>query len=315
MSKLNGLFDPTTKKAVAIAVTIVLVFSVGYILGVVNNININHNGVPPVAAPVVAQNAPSNTTPNQAPAATPNEAPSQAPAETPSEAPSEAPSQAPSNDTPDPKPADKPQGNSSAPSTKAEILALYNKAANNVKTNAKKVTRNYQDLQHNEDKLVVPSALQSVGGPLISRFLKKDETPVEHTTKEAIIANFPVNGQTYSSKATEADLADAKCTDDGKYYNITLTFKECVDPVDTGAASAFTVIKQQEIYDAAGAIIKQASATYYDAVITCKIEKSTGNLVSANYKLPIILNVKAQVLVTLDAQVGMTFIDDFSIEY
>ena len=38
-------------------------------------------------------------------------------------------------------------------------------------------------------------------------------------------------------------------------------------------------------------------------------------MVHTLYTLPSILNVTAKVLVTLDAQVGMTFIDDYSIEY
>ena len=312
MSKSSGSFDPTLKKAITIALVIILAFSFGYVFGAANNIKVNHNNAP-AAAPTA------NTTPTETPAPAPTEAPTEAPViENPTEAPTEAPTQAPSNDTPTQAPTQaptKPSNSSSAPSTKAEILALYNKAANNVKTNAKKVTRNYEDLQHNEEYLQAPGPLQSIGASLISQFLKKDETPVVYGTKQEIIDNFPAKGETYSSKATEADLADAKCTDDGKYYNVTLKFKESVDPAaGTGAASAFSVIKSEEVYEATS-VVKNFSAKYYDATIVAKIDKATGNLVSATFTLPIILQVQAQVITTIDAQVGMTFIDDYSVEY
>ena len=43
-----------------------------------------------------------------------------------------------------------------------------------------------------------------------------------------------------------------------------------------------------------------------------EIEKATGNMVSANYTLPMIMSVKAM---GVNAQIGMTFIDDYSIAY
>ena len=38
-------------------------------------------------------------------------------------------------------------------------------------------------------------------------------------------------------------------------------------------------------------------------------------MVHTLYTLPSVLSVTAKVLVTLDAQVGMTFIDDYTIDY
>ena len=73
-------------------------------------------------------------------------------------------------------------------------------------------------------------------------------------------------------------------------------------------------MKGEEIKQAAS-VVQDFSVTYYDATIEAKIEKSTGNMVHTLYTLPSILNVTAKVLVTLDAQVGMTFIDDYTIDY
>lgn len=301
-------FDPSVKKGIAIAVALILVFSFGYFIGTTNNIQINHNGVATEAPQTVIPAAVPTAAPTAAPAA-PTEAPTAAPAapETPATpdttaAPAETPTEAPA------APA------SSAPTSTADILKLYNTSANKIKNGAKSVTRNWEDLQHNEEKLVVPSALQSIGKGLINTFLKKDETPVTWTGKEEICANYPVKGTTYVSNATEADIAEATCTDDGQYYNIKLKFKDCTDPTTNGVGSAFTIMKGEEIKSAAS-VVQDFSVQYYNATIEAKIEKSTGNMVHTLYTLPSVLSVTAKVFMTLDAQVGMTFIDDYTINY
>lgn len=159
----------------------------------------------------------------------------------------------------------------------------------------------------------MPGALQSIGSGLISQFLKKDETPVDYTGAD-IQANFPVKGESYVSQITEADIASAACQDDGTNYNITLKFNECTDPAGNGCAAAFNVIKADEVYSAAK-VVKNFSCRYYDAMIECKIDKASGNVTWVKYTLPMVLSVTAQVVVTLDAKVGMTFIDDYTITY
>ena len=159
----------------------------------------------------------------------------------------------------------------------------------------------------------MPGALQSIGTGLISQFLKKNETPVDYTGAD-IQANFPVKGESYVSKITEADIASATCNDDGTNYNITLKFNECTDPEGTGCAAAFNIIKPDEVYSAAK-VVKNFSCRYYDAVIECKIDKASGNITWIKFTLPMVLSVTAQVVVSLDAKVGMTFVDDYSITY
>ncbi len=306
------MFDPSVKKGIAIAVALILVFSFGYFIGTTNNIQINHNGTVTEAPQTVAPVAAPTAAPTAAPA--PTEAPAAAPADTPAAPADPAATTAPAAPAAEDTTAAPAAPASSAPTSTADILKLYNTSANKIKTNAKSVTRNWEDLQHNEEKLVVPSALQSIGKGLINTFLKKDETPITWNGSEEIIANYPVKGSKVVSAATAADIAEATCTDDGTYYNIKLKFKESKDPTTNGVGSAFTIMKGEEIKQAAS-VVQDFSVTYYDATIEAKIEKSTGNMVHTLYTLPSILNVTAKVLVTLDAQVGMTFIDDYSIEY
>ena len=282
---------------------IVLLFSSGNFLG-----SLMSAGKAIETASTTVQTA-ASTTPATSPATQPPATESTAPAAD-STAPANNNSTAPSADTTAPSNSNASTG---APSSKADIVKLYNESANKIKTNASKVTRNFEDLQHNSEYTEMPGALQSIGSGLISSFLKKDETPVDYTGAD-INASFPVKGESYVSKITEADLSDATCSDDGTNYNITLKFNECTDPTTNGCAVAFNIIKPEEVYSAAK-VVKSFSVRYYDAVIECKIDKATGNMTWVKFTLPMVMSVTAQVLATLDAKVGMTFIDDYSITY
>lgn len=296
-----------TKKALAFTLAGVIVFSVGFLSGTYSKIDglLQSDAL---AQKINEATAGSNQTVSQS-------QPAPAPTENTTPAPTEGTSDAPSTEAPVTEaPTENSGAEKGAPSTPAEIIAYFNESANKIKTNATSVTRNWEDLRADNEHLVVPSALQSIGEKLMSTFLKKDETPLVWSTKEDIIANYPVKTETFVSNATEADIAEATCTDDGTYYNITLKFNECTDPTGSGCANAFNIIKPEEVY-AAASVVQNFSCKYYDAKIECKVEKATGNMVAATYTLPIIMQVTAKVLMTLDAQVGMTFIDDYTIAY
>ena len=292
-------FNPELKKGLCIALALIFIFATGNFIGSLTNKNTVQAPAETTAAPTEATTAAPTTA---APEIT--EAPTVAPATTAAPDSTEAPADA-STEAPAPS--------SGAPQTTAEIVAYYNEAANKIKTEASKVTRNYEDLQHNEEYLQAPGPLQSIGAGLISSFLKKDETPVDYAGQE-IIDNFPVKGQTYVSNAKESDVAEASCIDEGTTYKIKLKFIEATDPTDTGAATAFNIIKAEEVYSAAS-VVKNFTCKYYDATIECTVDKASGHITQINYCLPIIMNVTAQVVVSLDAQVGMTFIDDYTITY
>lgn len=297
-------FDPEIKKGLIIALAIVLLFSSGNFLGSLMSAEKAISAATSAATTKAATPAVSQT-PTPAPAQSTTAAP--AASESTPAAPADSTTAAPAGSKTD---NSTPAG---APSSPAEIIKLYNESANKIKTNASKVTRNFEDLQHNSEYTEMPGALQSIGTGLISQFLKKDETPVDYTGAD-IQANFPVKGESYVSKITEADIASATCNDDGTNYNITLKFNECTDPEGTGCAAAFNVIKPDEVYSAAK-VVKNFSCRYYDAVIECKIDKASGNITWIKFTLPMVLSVTAKVVVTLDAKVGMTFVDDYSITY
>ncbi len=295
-------FDPEIKKGLIIALVIILLFGSGNFLGGVFSKKTQVTSDSSTTAPQTQ--APTQAPATQAPAT--QEQTTAAPAGEQTTAASAS-----AGDSTTAAPAD--QSSTGARMSKADIVKLFNESANKIKTGASKVTRNWQDYQHNEDKTVLPSALESIGKPLISKFLKKNETPLE-LTGEDIKKVYPVAGEDFVSKTTEADLADATCTDDGTSYNIVLKFNECTDPVGSGCANAFTLIKESDVKGNAP-MVQSFSCKLYDAQIECKIDKATGNMTWARYTLPMVLSVTAKVFVTIDASVGMTFVDDYTIAY
>ena len=204
---------------------------------------------------------------------------------------------------------------SSGEMTKKQIAELFNTAANKVKTEATIVTKNYSDTKNLEEYMQMPSALQAIASPLMNTFMKRNDTPETFSGADAILAEFPVSGEAWSAKVTEDDLLSASCDDDGSCYNVRLVFNESENcAVGSGVGTAFNIISTDSVKERVS-VIESFSARYPDCEINAKIEKSTGRLIWGNYKRISILSIKAKVLVTLDAQIGLSSEVDYSISY
>lgn len=201
------------------------------------------------------------------------------------------------------------------PDTEKEIVELFNKAANNVKVNAKKVIRNYEDRHEDEDVSDYPRVLRLAGMRVMNSWLVKYDIPVEYTDKEIIQANFPVKGETWSSKLTAEDVGEAICTEKDGNYEIQLKLVYCKDPEKyTGVCSVMEEVNLeivQELVD----IVKTCSTEYYDCEIICTIDKENGNLTYIKYIQPMVLTMTTQRLTQMEAVFGMTFESEYVIEY
>lgn len=299
-------FDKETKSAFIAILLIILLFTCGHITGTFVSTR-NSVGSPGTEAdttvlPMPQETAPQTTAPQTtAPAASSTQqADTTAPAAT-----------APQATT---LPVATTSAQAAVPTSVEEILKVYNDAANKVKTDATVVTRNFKRQQLVAEKTQLPPAVQSVATGLIDQFLKDNNEVQTYDTKELIIEKFPVSKETWTSKATPADIREATCTDDGTSYNITLKFVDGKNPQGTGVANAFSCLTKQSVTDAAS-FVQECSFEYYDAVITCKVDKASGRLTWANYHLPLTLSATAKVVVTVSGTVGMMFEEDYTITY
>lgn len=184
------------------------------------------------------------------------------------------------------------------PEGKEAIVAYYNTAVNNAKKNSKSIHSNYMKHAVAGEITGIPSALDSVGQSLIKDNMGEDDSKknVTWTSAEDKNAFFPVEGETYASKLTAADVKDAKIVEkDGKWI-IRITTKD--DPRSEGyshsnghAPKAFNAVLPGIIDGYIPGIAKSlfsvgTVATAYPAsTVQVTVDPATGNVLSANYML------------------------------
>ncbi len=196
--------------------------------------------------------------------------------------------------------------------TTEEIVTYFNKNANRVKTEAKKVVKNYEDREVGE--IDAPTALMYLTKVIdIEEIMADDTEPMEFTTREEIVENFQVPKQSYVSCITVNDVESASCKEEGNYYIITIKVKDQKNPViGKGTGAMFDVVEAEEVEAKAEGIVDDFTTEYYDCVVVAKFEKSTNRMVHANYMTPMKLNV---VIGKSEASMEMSFEKDYTITY
>ena len=184
------------------------------------------------------------------------------------------------------------------PQGTAAIVEYYNTAINNAKKNSKSIHSNYMKHAVAGEITGIPSALDSIGQSLIKDNMGEDDSKknVTWTSAEDKNAFFPVEGETYASKLTAADVKDAKIVEkDGKWI-IRITTKE--DPRSEGyshsnghAPKAFNAVLPGIIDGYIPGIAKSlfsvgtVATGYPSSTVQVTVDPATGNVVHANYML------------------------------
>lgn len=195
-----------------------------------------------------------------------------------------------------------------------ELVAYFNECANKVKTDATKVVKNSEKRVVGEIK--VPDVLQSMAEKLLSENMKDDTKPIDYSTKEEIRDNFLVPNQDYVSCLKASDVVKAECKDNGDEYVIYFKLKDEKNPrAGSGVGSVCDVIETYEVAEKAPAFLKEFSTTYYNCEVTATIDKETGKMTHAVYSTPLVLSVVVNLFGTHSANVGLTFIKDYTITY
>lgn len=278
-------------KVVAIVLVALIVFLAGFGLGATkgininigseNGINVNVNGGSAGSAQVVAPQT-------QAPTAAPTQAPTAAPTEAPTAAP------APSGDTTTAAPS----GNSSVPSSKAEIVAAYNKVVNEAKAYTGKVTLKKHDIINVQLK-DLPSIAEKIITPVITKLTTTN--PEEYVFEGGKDVNDPnrfvshkivPGGRDVAVQEAGVANATASATPDGG-YTMSITFiaetstfdgtsttsepthhKTAMDPLELGSL------------DLGPISISNADLSYPGATMTATVD-AQGRLVKLEQKLPL----------------------------
>ncbi|MBE6786494.1 MAG: hypothetical protein E7538_09750 [Ruminococcaceae bacterium] len=298
-------FDDAVRKGLCIALSIVMLFSTGYITGALTNMSRT------VEAPETTTQAPAvqvdaTTTTTAAPATTTTAAP-------------ETTTTAPAPETTTAAPSDAPETTTAAPSagtmSTEEIITLFNDSANKIKTTAKRATRNYQDMKINS--LEVPSALQALADGAIEKFVKPNMTPEVYEGTEAVKEKYPVSGTDFASKLKAEYVDTITCTDNGTEYVIDIKLKDQLNPVyrsGEGVGSIFWTMNIDDIANNAPGF-QSAELSYYNCTATAKIDKATGNMTYSKFNYNFDMDITIKMLGTLNAKAALTVIEEYVIEY
>ena len=189
---------------------------------------------------------------------------------------------------------------SSTTKTTAEVVNIYNTAANKIKSNAKSITRNYSKMQSLPEYLQLPSAINSLGSWAINKFVKGSDEPVTFTSKEDIIANFPVGGESYTSHLTSDMVKNVSFKDTGKTYEITFVLyndKLTSPKKGTGYAGVFNTVSAStfEEISVPGTKFENVKINGINGKIQCTIDKATGHVTKVIYANTDVLNLGVKV--------------------
>ena len=178
------------------------------------------------------------------------------------------------------------------------IVAYFNTAINGVKGGAKSVKHHYSKITIN-GKTTFPgfinTAMKLLGGAdaFINDQLAKNSKGEQTYTGADIKAKFPVEGESYASKLTAADVKNATVAEkDGKYV-VTLVLLDdakssTVKHGQGHAPKAFNVVLPGIVNDnvpgpVAGMLGGAAEMNYPACKVIATIDPATGNVVNAEY--------------------------------
>ncbi len=199
--------------------------------------------------------------------------------------------------------------------TTDEIVEMFNKSANKIKTDASKVVKNYENRTVNRDKTSIPAAVEAAAEDMLASLMKDDTEPIVYATRNEIVENYLVPKQNYVSKMRSSDVVKATCVDKGDEYEVYFKLKNQTNPTaGVGIGAVCDVIEANEVAEGAP-FVDKFTTEYYNCEIKATINKSTGKITHANYTTPLVLNITVSMFGKHDISIGFTFEKDYTITY
>lgn len=319
MENFKGFWDSIdsgVRKGICIALSIIMLFSSGYLTGALSNMA-ETSETPAGSQDSVQVDATVETTTTTAPATTTTAAPETTTVAPETTTAADATSSADTTTSADTTSATETTSAASngTPATTEEIVNLFNESAGKIKTTAVRATRNYQDMRVNS--LEVPSALQSLADGAIEKFVKPNMEPQVYEGTAAVKESYPVSGTDFASKLKPEYVDTITCTDNGTEYVIDIKMKDQQNPVyrsGEGVGSIFWTMNIDDIANNAPGF-QSADLSYYNCTASVKIDKATGNMVYSKFDYNFDMDIVIKMGLTLNAKAAMTVIEEYTIEY
>ena len=189
------------------------------------------------------------------------------------------------------------------PEGTAAIVEYFNTAVNKVKTDAKSVKQNHVT-NYLAKSPTVPSVLASIykmlgGDEWLDGMLVDNSQGSATYTGADIDAKFPVEGKTWASKLTAADVKSATCTEKDGVYTITILTKadgksSTIDYGQGHNPKALNAVPPRIINDnipgIATSITGTAAMDYPYGKVVITVDAATGNVKTADYDVQWTIN-------------------------
>lgn len=176
----------------------------------------------------------------------------------------------------------KPSGNESQMSSRAEIVAYFNKAANKVKTGKPKLKASYSMYMD------IPMEI-SGEKPFEPESIDYSQT---YTAGSNLNDAFPVFGQSWASQLQINAVQSASCVLKNGQYTLKIVMKDennVTNVSNSAHGKAFSSILTdediEEMLHKEGFVKGRMTSSLHDSTITCIVDAKTGNMLSANYVL------------------------------
>lgn len=202
------------------------------------------------------------------------------------------------------------------PSTTAEIVAYFNTASNKVKTDKPGYSLTSRTII-DDTKVSSPSGFIDTIAPPIIRMAKsswdKWSDPVA-VAKGASHNEYPVSGQSWSSKLQADWVKSASCTESGSNFTIKIVMKDetvselPVSGTTTKHGQVLKVFTKAEIADGAselGVNIQRFSCAYSGCSVEIVVDKASGSIKKATYYINSQVDMQVKLGFTLEASIPL----------
>ena len=185
------------------------------------------------------------------------------------------------------------EAESTAPKTKAEVIAYLNDALNAVKANRPGFTKAY--------KRDATGDISGLPGWLSSIIRQNETKTYQKGTDYTDI--FPAAGYSWSSRLRESDVTKFSIEENGKFYDIRVDLGTETNPTP-GETSSYGRCMSVVTVSSAESIpgIKNVSMNYHDGYVTARVDSETNTIVRCTFSAA--ADVQATVSILGDVSVS-----------
>lgn len=207
--------------------------------------------------------------------------------------------------------------------SKADVVEYYKTAHAKVLSEAKSVTRTYDNTLNYKDYLEVGgnSTLAGVAKQLMGMFMKENTEALTYTGAD-IASNFPPENNSCSGLTADM-IGDYSVTEEGDNYIIKLSINSTEESPDLGENSAnlVRIVQSKQVEDAAAGFVEFTGLEnrYIAATVTATINKITGQMTALETDTPSYMcfaSATVMKIITVDnVGIGLEYQQKWTIEW